>query len=298
MNRRAKARRLIWARRIVQAATLALFVLLLLSTRASDPPADRGWITLFFAIDPLVLLATFLATHTVAGLSLLALVTVGVTLILGRVFCGWICPFGTLHNAASWVRSRRSGKRRLLHAFSRWQRAKFLLLFGLVVMAILGVHWIGVFDPASVLYRSLATAFLPSIHQGIESGATAVYQNDPRIGPLPLTAITEPIYEFFRDRVFVVPSPAFVGAGIILFVFLAALILNLVRPRFWCRYVCPLGALLGLCAKRSSLRLVATENECTSCNLCTIACPAAAQPEKPGEWLPTECFGCWNCVAA
>jgi len=31
---------------------------------------------------------------------------------------------------------------------------------------------------------------------------------------------------------------------------------------------------------------------------CTLACPAAAQPELPGEWLATECFGCWNCVGS
>jgi MauM/NapG family ferredoxin protein len=285
-------------RRFVQGATFVLFLILLWMTRDVGGEAPRRWLTLFFAIDPLVLLATWLASHTLAGLSLLALITVGLTLLLGRVFCGWICPFGTLHNIVTWMRARKRDGRLVWYAFSKWQRAKFFLLFALIVMALVGVHWIGVFDPASIFYRSVATALLPVSQHAIEESTTTIYDEDPHIGSFHFTSITEPIYEFFRDQVFVGSRPVFVGSGIILLIFLAAIILNLYRPRFWCRYVCPLGALLGLLAKRTTLRLGGTAVECTECKLCTMACPAAAQPEKQGEWLPSECFGCWNCVSS
>lgn len=298
MTPHSRARLLIGLRRLVQGGCLTLFLILLWLTRDTGGEAPRGWLTLFFAIDPLVMIATWISTHTLAGLSLLALITIGVTILLGRVFCGWVCPFGTLHNVVTWMRARKRDGRPTMHAFSGWQRAKFFLLFSLLVMALVGVHWIGAFDPASMFYRSVSTALLPVTQHAVEEGATAIYQDDPRLGPLHVTSITEPVYEFFRDQVFVGSRPVFVGSGIILFLFLAAIVLNLYRPRFWCRYVCPLGALLGLFAKRTALRLVGTDVECTHCNLCTMSCPAAAQPEKRDEWLPTECFGCWNCVAS
>jgi len=292
-----RGRNVVWTRRAVQALALLLFLGLFLAAHQREG-RPAGGLGLFFDLDPLVLLATWLSGHTLAGLSLLALLTVAVTLVLGRVFCGWICPFGTLQNMVASLRRR---LRRVLprtEAFSRWQRAKYFLLVALLVMALGGAHWIGVFDPQSLFYRSLATTVLPGTQAAIEKGADAVYQADPHLGRAHLTSASEPAYRFLRDRVFVAARQVFAGSGLLLLIFLAVLALNLYRPRFWCRYVCPLGALLGLLAKRSTLRLVGTDAECNDCGLCTIRCPAAAQPEKHGRWLPTECFGCWNCVAA
>jgi MauM/NapG family ferredoxin protein len=292
-----RGRILVWTRRTVQTLALLLFLGLFLKAHQREGPPTGG-LALFFDLDPLVLLATWLSSHTLAGLSLLALVTVAVTLLLGKVFCGWICPFGALQNLVATLRRH---LRRVLprtEAFSRWQRAKYFLLVALLCMALGGAHWIGVFDPQSLFYRSLATTVLPGTQAAVEGGADAIYQADPRLGPAHLTSASEPAYHFLRDRVFVAARQVFTGSGLILVIFLAALGLNLYRSRFWCRYVCPLGALLGLLAKRTTLRLVGTDAECNDCGLCTIRCPAAAQPEKRGKWLPTECFGCWNCVAA
>jgi len=299
VNPRRRARLIIWIRRVVQIACLLSFFALLVATR--DPghgQTPTGLLQVFFAIDPLVYLTTWLAAQSAAELSLLALITVGVTFLLGRVFCGWICPFGTLHNA---VASLRGKLRRVLprtEQFSRWQRAKYYLLYALVVMALLGVHWIGVFDPLSLLYRSTTTALLPGLQWAVEDGATTVYFVDPHLGSWHLTSITEPVYQFLRVHLFGPERPIFQGSGVILLILLVALALNLYRARFWCRYVCPLGALLGLCAVRPLLRLSGTAAECNDCGLCSMRCPAAAQPETRERWLPRECFGCWNCVAA
>ena len=297
MRPKARARIVVWARRAVQTACLCLFFWLLWAARTGDEQPPNTALGLFFHIDPLILVGTWLSTHEATAAALLALITLVVTVLLGRVFCGWVCPLGTVHNAATWCRRLVYKRRAARAAWSPWQRAKYYVLVALLVMAVFGAHWIGVFDPISLLYRTTATALLPGAQYAIEDGSTAVYRADPQWGPIRPTSVTEPIYRFFRDRVFVIDRQVFTGGNLIFVLFVAIVLLNLYRPRFWCRYLCPLGALLGLCSKRPVLRLENQEG-CTDCGLCAMRCPAAATPDKPGQWRSTECFGCWNCVAA
>ncbi len=283
-------------RRLCQGLCLAAFFWLLLAAGFFESGEAPRSLRLFFDLDPLVFLATLLSTHTAATSAFLALTTVAVTVVLGRVFCGWVCPLGTVHALATWLRGKRRQKTKESH--SPWHRAKYLLLVGLLVMALFGVHWIGVFDPISLLYRSVTVLVLPGVHYTIEDGSTAVFQNDPRVGPLHLTSLTEPVYRTARDHLFREERQTFLGSTLIALFFVGIVLLNLVRPRFWCRYICPLGGLLGLLARRPVLRLHNNGDKCRDCGLCSTACPAAAQPDQPGKWLPAECFGCWNCVAA
>jgi MauM/NapG family ferredoxin protein len=118
------------------------------------------------------------------------------------------------------------------------------------------------------------------------------------VGSLHLRDLSEPFYRWWQERVAATELRVFTGTSAVFLVFTAAVLLNLVRNRFWCRYICPLGGMLGLVAARPLLRLVSDPAACNSCQKCTLSCPAAAQPEKPNEWLATECFGCWNCVAS
>jgi MauM/NapG family ferredoxin protein len=294
-----QARVIIWIRRIVQGLSLSLFILLMIAAHMPEEGQEAGgFLQFYFDIDPLVFLGTWLSTQSLASLSLLALITLAVTLILGRVFCGWFCPFGVLHNITTWFRNRKRKGRPRFEVYSRWQHAKYFLLFGLLISALFGAHWIGVFDPASIFYRSMTTTVFPAVQHVVDEGADLTYQADPHVGSFYFTTVTEPVYRFFRDHVFHGQHHLFTGSLLLALIFAAAVLLNLFRPRFWCRYVCPLGGLLGLVSRRMLLRLRGTDTECTSCGLCTMSCPAAAQPEKVDEWLPHECFGCWNCVAS
>jgi len=286
-----------WVRRLCQAVFLLLFVWTLVVTHLAQVDNVPPLLRFYFQLDPLVLTATWLSSHAVPAALLVAFITVGVTLLLGRVFCGWFCPFGTLHNIFSWLRSRRETPTPP-ETRSPWQRAKYIVLIALLVMALFGVHWIGVLDPFSFLYRSGVTAVLPAIQYGVEDASTAIYVADPKIGPFRATSVSEPVYRFLRDQVFRAPGQAFYGSIGVGILFVAVLVLNWVKPRFWCRYICPLGALLGVLAQRPVMRLRNEESLCNNCGKCSTACPAAAQPDKRGDWLPTECFGCWNCVAA
>ena len=283
-------------RRLCQAAFFGLFVFLVMLTRhRGDKPEPL--LQLFFDFDPLVSVATWLSTHTLAAGSLLALVTIAATMALGRVFCGWICPLGAAHQFITWLGQLRA-RPRPRETRSPWQRLKYGILVALLVMALFGVHWIGVLDPMPLLYRSLTVFGVPGVQYVIEDSATSLYRADPHVGSLHITSISEPVYEFFRDRVFMAKRQQFTGGSLVAAVFVLILALNLVRPRFWCRYICPLGGMLGFLSLRPALRLVNDDEKCTHCGLCARKCPAAAQPDQPGAWLKTECFACWNCVAA
>jgi MauM/NapG family ferredoxin protein len=252
-----------------------------------------------------------------------ALGTVLVTLVLGRVFCGWFCPLGTVHAIASRLLSStgfQPGKReKRLEASStaRWQRAKYYVLVGLLVMALFGGHWGTLFDPLVLLYRTAATAVFPAAQWMTETGSKAILDAEPQEEPeatqedvvegepatpppkpkptLRLRA-SEKSYEFLRDHVFYPSQHAFLGSGLIFAFFLLTLALNAWRPRFWCRYLCPLGGLLGLLSWRPLLRRSVEKADCNGCGLCGTNCHGAAS-EKPGEgFQAAECLGCFNCA--
>lgn len=284
-----------WLRRCCQGLCLALFLWLVLVTALGERGYSARLLRLFFDLDPLVFLATAISARSLAAASFLCLITIVATVLLGRVFCGWVCPLGAAHNLASWFRTRR--KPRDPESRSPWQRLKYGILIALLLMAVFGMHWIGVFDPITLFYRSAATAVWPGAQYAVEDASTAIYHADPHLGPLRVTTLTEPVYRSLRDNVFMVKRQRFLGGTAIALIFIVIVGLNLVRPRFWCRYLCPLGGLLGLLAQWPLLRLRNHPDTCTNCGLCNVACPAAAQPDQRGNWLPTECYGCWNCVA-
>jgi polyferredoxin len=95
------------ARRIVQGLFLALFVFLFIQTESKGTD-ELGWpVKLFLDFDPLIFLTTFLASHRVEGLFWLSLLLAALTVVLGRFFCGWVCPLGTLNNLAGSLRKKK-----------------------------------------------------------------------------------------------------------------------------------------------------------------------------------------------
>ena len=93
--------------------------------------------------------------------------------------------------------------------------------------------------------------------------------------------------DFFRDLS--------LTAGIIL----AALILSSVFVKnFWCRYLCPYGALTGLVALLSPLRIRRNTVSCIDCGKCTKACPSQLPVAKLIQIRSAECTGCLECVAS
>mgnify|MGYP003797542669 CR=1 FL=1 len=283
---------------MVQASCLALFVWLFLAAAFKLSGLSDAALGSFFYSDPLIALGTWASSRAVGGLLLFACATIVATLALGRVFCGWICPLGTIHAAASvWRRAKPMVLART-ESWSKRQRVKYYLLAAFMGMALFGGHWFGLFDPLSLLYRTLTASLGPGVQHAIKAGTTAVFQADPHVGPVRLAAVTEPIYRFSRDRVFGEGQQSYEGGFFILALFAAIVLLNLFRKRFWCRYICPLGALLGLLAKRPLLQRICAKDRCTNCALCRLDCQGGAIPDRATQWMPSECFMCMNCGAA
>ncbi len=74
-------------------------------------------------------------------------------------------------------------------------------------------------------------------------------------------------------------------------------LLSVVYQNFWCRYLCPYGALLGCLSLFSPLRIVRQQDSCTSCGACSRACPARINVAEKQAVCSVECTGCLTCVA-
>ncbi len=74
-------------------------------------------------------------------------------------------------------------------------------------------------------------------------------------------------------------------------------VLSLLYKNFWCRYLCPYGALAGLVSKLSPVKVRRNETKCAHCHACTKHCPAQIDVEKQTIVKSAECFGCLTCVS-
>jgi len=142
----------------------------------------------------------------------------------------------------------------------------------------------------------------------------------PRALDYPLRSLKYLLLFFFVFAVFVQMTPADIGrflnspynkvADIKMFFFFAQItpfaakvllgliVLSLVIPYFWCRYLCPYGALLGVISLLSPLKITRNLASCNDCGLCDRACPSNLPVSKLKRVRSDECFGCLSCVAA
>jgi polyferredoxin len=74
-------------------------------------------------------------------------------------------------------------------------------------------------------------------------------------------------------------------------------VLSVLYKNFWCRYLCPYGALLGLLSRLGPARVRRREDACIHCHACTASCPSLIDVEKQDVVKSSECFGCLNCVS-
>jgi MauM/NapG family ferredoxin protein len=87
------------------------------------------------------------------------------------------------------------------------------------------------------------------------------------------------------------------GGFLVSLVFVLVLVANRWIPRFWCRGLCPLGAMLGAVGGMGLLTLQKDEERCDGCRKCQLACSGAASPMPADRWRRAECDLCMNCVA-
>ncbi len=73
---------------------------------------------------------------------------------------------------------------------------------------------------------------------------------------------------------------------------------SIIIKNFWCRYLCPYGALLGFASFLSPLKITRNKSTCVDCDLCTKACPASIKVHKTGRVWSDECMSCMLCIDA
>jgi len=218
------------------------------------PPVDAlcplgGMETLFGFLSS----GTWLRRVAPSALVLFVLVVIA-TLLFGRVFCGWICPLGTLGEWTAKI-ARRTGIRRRELPESLDRPLRFLK-YGVLALVV-GLAW--------------------------KLGNLAWRPFDPWVAWMHLSAGLEGMAE--APWSFVVLFGTVIGASLFI-------------ERFWCRYLCPLGAILAPLQKLSPVKVRRSEEHCIHCHLCGKACPVRLDPESVKVTSSAECLACGRCVEA
>jgi polyferredoxin len=179
----------------------------------------------------------------------------GVSLLAGRAFCGWMCPIGTLQDFLADISRRFFGGKRssktnnqinlpykISEKNNKWLRSLKYLILGIILLA-------------------STFAIFPPLREICPARALLSFQ------------LTTPL----------------LWSVLITFV-----ITSLVNRRFWCKYLCPLGAVLAPFNKISPLRLVLNQDSCTNCRRCDAACPMDI-PDLTNNLRSAECIECLEC---
>ena len=267
----ARTLRIVRIRTVSQVFFFALFVFLLWMTWLSRMGGYP--VSLFLEMDPLVGFATALSTHTVyrwlwRGLWILLL-----TLLLGRVFCNWICPYGSLHQFVGWLFNIRNNKQGIdSNRYRSAYQIKYIILTIFLVMAAFGSLQIGLLDPICLLVRTFTITIQP---------ATDLLAYDMQL-------------DFLAASPGAPEQRIFGGAWLVGAMIIGLVGMNLVIPRFFCRVLCPLGAFLGLLSRFALFRIDRDLTKCTDCDLCMRRCEGAADPQA--ALRKSECFVCFNCI--
>ena len=275
------------ARRISQIFFLLLFLWLFL--RATYPyevaiPSD-----LFLRASPLVGITTIIAARTLISSVTLGLIILLLTIFFGRFFCGWICPLGTIIDGSDNLihRPRKKVRQNDNTKFRSW---KFIVLAATLTAAIFSIQFIWFFDPIALLTRVMTTSIYPIFTLFFESIFAIGFQ---------VSFLEEPflsIYDFAQAHFMPVVQPQFFEGIVIFLIFIGILALGMVNRRFWCRNLCPLGALFGIFSKyRLTKRVVS--NVCTECGICQHECKMNAIEDDYTINSTVECIECMECVA-
>ena len=125
-------------RRAYEVLFLGLFLFFLFIT---DLRYLKGWpVSLFLEATPLVAVATALTTHTIYRNLVWGLVIIAVTMMLGRVWCNWMCPFGILHHFFGWIGNRRNTKQMIeVNRYRKIYAIKYYILAAMIAMASLWI---------------------------------------------------------------------------------------------------------------------------------------------------------------
>ncbi|MCU0597040.1 MAG: 4Fe-4S binding protein [Desulfobacterota bacterium] len=267
--------------RLLQLPLFLLFLLLL--WLAAYPLPAWFEVDLFLRLDPLISLGSMAVAREFIPKTAWAIVVLGLALLLGRVFCGYVCPMGATIDFWDWVIGKR-GKTKNENSFEgagRFRSFKYLILIALAGSALVGISWIFLFSPLSLMTRFYSFVVYPIARMIANLFLDLLRPVLPSVGLESLSYVRYDI-PLFNTNLFV--------ASLVL----GLLLLGMIRPRFWCRNLCPAGALFAIVSLKPLFRRTVSE-KCTSCGRCVRACPMGAIAEDFGRTAHSECITCLKC---
>jgi len=266
-------------RTLIQALSLLLFSIFFVFATYKLPnwlPAD-----IYLRLDPLLGLNAVFAAREIIGRALWALITIGATLVIGRFFCAYVCPMGASIDFLDFLFFRKK-KRLGLKAETSFRKAKLFLLIIFVSAALTGLSLAFLMDPMALLTRFYTFFLYPLAITLINLTLDLLRPVFQALGWITLSHLHY-------------PQPVYYMSAITLLIFGGIIVLNLLAPRFWCRYLCPLGALLSLISPLGLLKRRVNE-DCNECLKCQEACPMGAIADNPKETRFPECIQCRTCA--
>jgi ferredoxin len=246
---------------------------------------------LLFQLDPLAHLYLLLGGRGVPHWAW-AITALVLLFAVSRIFCGWLCPLGALLDFVSGARGR------LKLAGARGQRPAaptparhrsllpanfdvYLLAF-MLVLAALRQPLLWLLDPLVFSFKFLTVVLLPAV----DSPLRAAY--DALDAHLYLQDWWHPASDAYQRFFTTYQRPTYTDTTLFLLFTAALLGLEFWQQRFWCRYICPLGALCRLSYKLHPLRR-RIRPDCGYCLRCEEACHFGGTAED-------DCLYCMECI--
>lgn len=238
----------------------------------------------FFRIDPLIMIITSISERLIlAGIEICLLMLL-LTFILGRFFCGWICPLGTVIDITGRLRRTLEVND---NQNQKIRRTKFFVLAIISLFAILGIQLAWVFDPLVITARFVSLNLIPTLTLTLDAFFSGVITTFGLYGP---------VYDFYRSlqsSLLGVQIHYFSHSLIILLFFLSIIGVSLYLKRAWCRILCPLGGIYCLVGRFSLLSR--TVDNCSQCKICKASCPMGAIKDDL-DYVKAECILCMDCI--
>ena len=274
---------MVFARRISQGFFLISFIYILWST--AYPLTGQVSPDILFKADPLIMLSVSLSERAILPGAVLFLCVLAMTAVLGRFFCGWVCPLGTAIDIAGAAGSKSknpSDKKNL-----RYRRIKYYILAVIFLFALFGKQIAWISDPIVIMGRFVSLNLIPSVTYLINSLFLVLIKYSGA-GPA-----VKDFYHLLKPTILGVKAFYFAHSAMTFIFFSVICAGAFILRRFWCRILCPLGAVYAIFGSLSPLRR--SVKECIRCGQCKSLCRMGAIKED-FSYIHNECILCMDCI--
>lgn len=229
---------------------------------ASAPSRPPG-VEAFLPISGLIAFRDWIMTGVVNNIHpssmIILLVAVAVGFLFKKGFCGWVCPIGFLSEMIANVGDS---------AVGRWIKGRRLKLPRFLDYPLRGLKYL------------LLAFFIYAVFYAMSPEAIRAFISSPynKVADVKMLKFFTEIDSFALWTI------------VILFG------LSIILRGFWCRYLCPYGALLGIFSLLGPGKIKRDANACIDCGKCAKACPSFIKVDKVKSVVSDECTGCLDCV--